>query len=145
MPKYNHAVTIAFECLSDNREGPTDEEYRQGLLKRVQELEESKAWGQANVDAPFDTYFIKGEKSYEVALESGHTGPLVSWEYQPGVFVEGRLWLHQTDLDECDVYVGKCYKRLATYSHLDEDDAHDILHTWVFEDYPEVRLIEESL
>lgn len=61
MPKYNHAMTIAFEAWSDNPEGPTDKEYRQGLIDRIASIDASNAWSQVNIDAPFDTYEVEPE------------------------------------------------------------------------------------
>jgi hypothetical protein len=58
--RYNHAVTIAFECMSDNPDGPSDAEYRAGLLKRIEQIDAYRdGWAQVNVDAPFDTYEIE--------------------------------------------------------------------------------------
>ena len=66
MKRYNHAVTIAFECLSDNRDGPTDTEYRQGLIDRIAEIDaEPGGWAQVNVEAPFDTMDLRPEDGDE--------------------------------------------------------------------------------
>ena len=56
MPKYNHALTIAFEAIGSDPYSVSDEEFRAGLIKRVEDLERTNGWSQVNVDAPFDTY-----------------------------------------------------------------------------------------
>lgn len=59
MPKYNHALTIAFEAIGSHPHEVTDEEFRAGLLKRVQDLERTNDWKHVNVEAPFDTYEVE--------------------------------------------------------------------------------------
>ena len=55
--RYNHALTIAFEARPADPEGPTNAEYRQGLLDRIAAIDaEPDGWAQVNVEAPFDTY-----------------------------------------------------------------------------------------
>lgn len=57
MPKFNHAVTVAFTVISDQKDGEdiTSDMFRTALLKRIIDLDEHDQWREA-IGAPFDTY-----------------------------------------------------------------------------------------
>ncbi len=59
-PKYNHAFTLAFECLSDHKEGEdvTPAMLREAISRRMDKMDAASdpafQWKEA-VGAPFDT------------------------------------------------------------------------------------------
>lgn len=55
--KYNHAVTLAFEVVSDDPNGEdfTPAILREALLQRMVNLDIGDEWVEA-IGAPFDTY-----------------------------------------------------------------------------------------
>ena len=55
MKKYNHAMDLGFEVLSDSSDSPTNEEIIQGLEKRLLYLKENKSEVSEACDI-FDTH-----------------------------------------------------------------------------------------
>ena len=58
MPKFNHAVDIAFTVISDDADGNdfTPAMLRAALMRRIVELNENPDQWLEAVGAPFDTY-----------------------------------------------------------------------------------------
>ena len=62
MAKFNHAVDIAFEVISNHPHGDdiTAEMFRAALLKRIEQLDANpQEWQEVMNQAPFDTYEIE--------------------------------------------------------------------------------------
>ena len=57
MTKYNHALTVAFEVISDDKDAPTLEEALEGLCRRLVQLstDAAEAHETLTCDLPFDT------------------------------------------------------------------------------------------
>lgn len=57
MPRYNHAVTVAFEVISDHPTGDdiTPDMLREALKARIDNLDAEDTWEEACL-APYDTY-----------------------------------------------------------------------------------------
>ena len=64
MAKFNHAVTIAFEVITDHPEGDdfTPEILRQALLDKINQFDREDTWIEA-VGRPFDTYQVINKTS----------------------------------------------------------------------------------
>ena len=58
MPKYNHALTIAYEVITEDPDGGTFEERMAGLRKRIERIEADpvEARGAVMNEAPYDTF-----------------------------------------------------------------------------------------
>jgi hypothetical protein len=58
MTKYNHALTVAFEVISDDEDAPTVEEALEALRRRLVQLNTNAAEAEAALlgDPPFDTF-----------------------------------------------------------------------------------------
>lgn len=58
MKKFNHAYDIAFEVISNREDGSdvTPEMFREGLLRRIAQLDADNEWHEAHSSKPFDTY-----------------------------------------------------------------------------------------
>ena len=71
MTKYNHALTIAFEVITEDEycEDMTYEDMKAGLLKRIEDLNPANnPWGNLTeykeaTLKPFDTYIIDEEEA----------------------------------------------------------------------------------
>jgi hypothetical protein len=57
MARFNHAVSVAFEVISNDEQGDdiTSEMLKAALQERIRLLDESDAWIEACM-SPFDTY-----------------------------------------------------------------------------------------
>jgi len=53
--EYSHVLDFSFTVQNRNPEGVTDEEFREGLMKRIKVLDMLGAWNEANQDGPSDT------------------------------------------------------------------------------------------
>ena len=58
MIKYNHALTVAFEVISDDEDAPTLEEALEALRRRLVQLSTNAAEAEEALlgDLPFDTF-----------------------------------------------------------------------------------------
>lgn len=58
--KFNHAVTVAFEVITDDPEGNdfTPDILRHALLDKIKQHDREGTWIEA-VGAPFDTYQVE--------------------------------------------------------------------------------------
>jgi hypothetical protein len=60
MPRYNHALTVAYQVETDEPEIPTLEECIEALIERLSELlgDETEAREALLSEFPFDTYEV---------------------------------------------------------------------------------------
>lgn len=58
MTKYNHALTVAYDVISDYEDAPTLEEALEALRRRLVQLSTDAAEAEAALlgDPPFDTF-----------------------------------------------------------------------------------------
>ena len=67
MPKYNHAMSIAYVVISDDPEMPTLDEAWEGLQKRVADLEDDLGEREEALlsEYPWNTYELEDEDEDE--------------------------------------------------------------------------------
>lgn len=61
MPRYNYALTLAYEVVSDNPDMPTYEECLAALKQRLQQILDDPEEGREALlsEAPFDIYEVE--------------------------------------------------------------------------------------